>query len=92
MRQTNKYGKRGCADPQPAKLKGAREKNKYGELGRSDPQPPNLGGTSKPFQLPISLTYGACSPALGGENGPDYAPEKVYNRRSRMGSNSSALG
>ena len=88
----NKYGKRGRTDPQPAKLKGAREMNKYGELGRSDPQPPNLGGTSKPFQLPISLTYGVCSPALGGENGPDYAPEKAYNRRSRMASSSPALG
>ena len=66
----NKYGERGRADPQPAKLKGAREKNKYGELEHSAPQLPNLGG----------------------ENGPDYAPEKAYNRRSRMASSSSAVG
>ena len=66
--------------------------NKYGELGRSDPQPPNLGGTSKPFQLPISLTYGACSPALVGTSGRNGGHEKAYNRRSRMGSNSSAVG
>ena len=88
----NKYGKRGGADPQPAKLKGAREKNKYGKWGRADPQPPNLGGESKPFQLPISLTYGAYPPALEGESGRNGGHEKVYNRRSRMASSSSAVG
>ena len=88
----NKYGKRGRADPQPAKLKGARKMNKYGKRGRTDPQPPNLGGESKPFQLPISLTYGACSPALGGTSGRNGGHKKAYNRRSRMASSSPALG